>query len=69
MNVETIDVAVERLIKTVLGRHHNLHTNISNDANFKALKGEIEYLFNIQITENIHNGMDLVKTIRKSDAR
>jgi len=64
MNVETIDVAVERLIKSVLGADHGLHTYIAKSPNLNNLKGEIEYLFNVQITGHVHTGADIVNILR-----
>lgn len=64
MNVESIDVAVERLIKSVLGPDHSLYTCIAKNPNFNTLKGEVEYLFSIQIAGKVSNGVDIVTLLR-----
>jgi hypothetical protein len=64
MNVETIEAAVERLIKSVMGSEHTLYTDIERNPNLNTLKGEIEYLFTVQIVEKVNSGMDIVALIK-----
>lgn len=65
MTIETIEQAVERIVKGVFGNEYGLNTYISKHHRFGLFINEVEQLCNVRLVGLFLSGNDVVAKVKE----
>ena len=65
MTIETIEQAVERIIKDIFGHEYGLSTYISRHPRFELFINEVEQLCNVRLGGLFLSGNDVVAKVKE----
>lgn len=65
MTIETIEQAVERIVKGVFGNEYGLNTYISKHHRFEFFINEVEQLCNVRLVGLFLSGNDVVAKVKE----